>query len=278
MSTLYSQLQEKLQGHIYKGYFMASCLWHGTDIHPSLQVSEFGFKCLSCGKHGSLVSLNKFLGGRDIKVNNGKSQVLPAWKKWEQKYGDLEGIATFAHKHAELWYMEHRGIDKFYEQGFLGTIDNFLLFPVFDEHRKIVSIVLRYTGKNKNTSRYITHQTIDGKQYLYIPNRERVNNSDYVVVCYGIIDSWSFEDIGIPAVTGCVGKFSSPELLLPLNKKIYIVPDAGEENDAHRLSNSLGWKSKVLSFKYPNGLKDVDEVRMGLGKEKLLSMTMECIG
>lgn len=282
MMSLYDQLQEKLEGRPYNGYFACLCQFH-DDHSPSMFVYEDTgtYSCKSCGAHGTLVKLDRHLGGRSVKIATSKPQVLPQWRKWEEQYGDLEGIATHAHLSCKrypqwMFYFKERKIDQFYEQGRFGFIDNWCFFPVIDENKKVISAVMRYTGKHKDT-RYVTRQSIDGKQYLYIPNRSRVSSSDYVVVCYGIVDAWSFEDIGIPVITGCTGKFSSPELLRELHKKIYIIPDRGEEKDAHLLANSLGWRGRVINLPYPDGCKDSDDVRIQYGKDFLKSMVMEHI-
>lgn len=274
-----------MEGRPYNGYFHTCCPFpHNGRLeeHPSFFVYEDGkFRCASCRKTGTLAYLDKYLGGKSIKVATGKPQVLPQWRRWEEKYGDLENIAKHAHESCKrypqwMFYFRQRKIDQFFDVGRFGFIDNWCLFPVMDENKKVISAVMRYTGKNKDT-RYVTRQSIDGKQYLYIPNRSRVNNSDYVVVCYGIVDAWSFEDIGIPVITGCTGKFSSPELLRELHKKIYIIPDQGEERDAHLLANSLGWRGRVINLPYPDDCKDADDIRVRHGKDVLLQMIKETI-
>lgn len=277
MSLLYSQIQEKLDGRIYGEYFMASCLWHGSDVHPSLMVRETGFHCLSCGKHGSLEFLNRYLGGRDVKTRKNKSQVLPAWRKWEQLYGDLEGIAERAHEMCkkfpgEMWYMKERKIDQFFELGYFGMIENWMLFPVFDVKHKIQNIVVRHT--KKKDVRYAIKHVEDSKPILYCPNWERVLKSDVVYCPFGLIDSWAFEEIGLACVTGVSGKSLPSELLSALHKEILLVPDKGEEKEAHQIANKLGWRARVKRITFPDKCKDVDEIRRFYGNEKLIGVLL----
>jgi DNA primase len=272
--SLFTQLQEKLQGHLYNGYFSCCCPFH-DDHSPSCFVNESGYRCKSCGAHGSLEYLNKYLGGHEIKIVKGKSQVLPAWKSWEQRWGDLQGIADHAHETckrfpSEMWYMRERKIDQFFELGYFGMADNWMLFPVFDNKHKIQSIVVRHT--KKKDVRYAIKHIEENKPLLYCPNWQRVQESDTIYVPFGVIDSWSFEAINLASVTGITGKSLSAELLAPLNKKIVFVPDEGEEKEAHQLANKLGWKAKVRQLVYGDGEKDPDNVRRVHGNDYLLSL------
>lgn len=275
MSLLYQQLQERLQGHSYNGYFACICPFH-DDHSPSCFVYEDGrYQCRTCGANGTLEYLNRYLGGHDVKVSKGKSLVLPAWRKWEQQYGDLTGIATHAHEickrfPSEMWYLKERKIDQFFELGYFGMIDNWCLFPVFDDKHKIQNIVVRHT--KKKDVRYAIKHIEDNKPLLYVPNWQRVKESDTIYIPFGIIDSWAFEAIGLASCTGITGKSLSAELLAPLGKEIVFVPDENEEKEAHQLANKLGWKAHVKQLMYGDGEKDPDQVRRFHGNEYLLSL------
>jgi hypothetical protein len=275
--SLYDQLQEKLNGHLYSGYFSACCPFpHNGRLeeHPSMFVYEDGkFFCSSCRKSGTHSYLNKYLGGRDVFVRKAQNIVLPQWRKWEEQYGDLDGIAKHAHlslKHYPQWqfYFKQRKIEQFIEQGYFGYISGWALFPVFDQEHKIQNIVVRST--KQNGTRYAIKPLEEKKPLLYVPNWKRVWESDAVYVVYGIIDSISLELIGLPVVTGITGKSLSAELLKPLGKRFVIVPDEYEEKEARLLANSLGWRCKVKQILYPEGTKDCDDVRRKFGNEYLL--------
>jgi DNA primase len=276
MSSLYEKLLEKLGGRQYNGYFSCCCPFH-PDHSPSFFVYEDGgwfCKSNSCHARGkSLEELDRRLGGRSVKVSHSKPQVLPKWREWEQKWGDLAGIAKHAHETCinrpnEMWYLKDRKIDQFFELGCFGMIDFWCLFPVFDAQHKIVNIVVRHT--KRHDVRYAIKHIEDSKPLLYCPNWDRVKNSEVVYVPFGIIDSWSFEAIGLASVTGITGKSLSPELLQTLGKQIILVPDEGEEREAHQIANKLGWRASVKILKYDDGCKDPDSVRITMGNEYLL--------
>lgn len=272
--SLYDQLQEKLEGRLYNGYFACLCQFH-DDHTPSMFVYEDTgtYSCKSCGAHGSLERLNRHLGGRSVKVATGKPQVLPQWRKWEERYGDLEGIAKHAHESCKRYpqwrfYFKERQIDQFFELGYFGYIDGWALFPVFDAQHKIQNIVVRHT-KRKDV-RYAIKHIEDNQPLLYSPNWKRVQESDTVFVPFGLIDSWAFEAIGLGSVTGITGKSLSADLLRTLGKRIILVPDAGEEREARMLANKLGWKASVRQLKYIEDEKDPDQVRKVHGNAYLL--------
>jgi DNA primase len=274
--NLYEKLHEKLGGRQYDGYFACNCPFH-NDTHPSFFVWEDGgwyCKSNSCHARGkSLEELDRRLGGRSVKIAKVTPQVLPKWQEWQSKWGDLEGIAKHAHETCinrpnEMWYLKERKIDQFFKLGYFGMIDYWCLFPVFDAQHKIVNIVVRHT-KRKDVKYAIKHVE-DSRPLLYCPNFDRIKNSEVVYVPFGIIDSWSFEAIGLASVTGITGKSLSAELLQTLGKQIILVPDEQEENEAHRIANKLGWRARVKRIAYPEGSKDPDELRKHLGNEYLL--------
>lgn len=274
--SLYSQLQEKLEGRQYNGYFACLCQFH-DDHAPSMFVYEDTgtYSCKSCGAHGSLEKLNRHLGGNSAKVRKSTPQVLPQWRRWEEQYGDLEGIAKHAHescKRFPQWrfYFKERQIDQFFELGYFGFIDNWATFPVFDAQHKIQNIVVRHT-KRKDV-RYAIKHIEDSNPLLYCPDWNRVQDSEVVFVPFGIVDAWSFQAIGLASVTGITGKSLSADLLRTLGKRIILVPDEWEEKEAHKLANALGWRARVKRIAYPEGSKDPDELRRHLGNEYLLQM------
>lgn len=274
--SLYDQLQEKLEGRPYNGYFACLCQFH-LDSHPSMFVYEDTgtYSCKSCGAHGTLERLNRHLGGISVKVATGKPQVLPQWRSWEQKYGDLEGIAKHAHESCKRYpqwhfYFKERQIDQFFELGYFGYIDGWATFPVFDAQHKIQNIVVRHT-KRKDV-RYAIKHLEDSQPLLYSPNWKRVEMKDTVFVPFGLIDSWAFEAVGLASCTGITGKSLSADLLRTLGsgKQIVLVPDAGEEREARMLANKLGWRASVKQLKYVEDEKDPDQVRKVHGNAYLL--------
>lgn len=279
--SLYETLLERLDGHPYSNYFTICCPFH-SESNPSFFVYEDDgrFYCKSCRKSGTIEYLDKFLGSHlnaSLTRSQSKSQVLPSFRQWERDYGDLEGIANYAHKSLKSFsqfqsYFKQRKIDAFIDIGRFGYIMGWLLFPVLNQHGKVVDIIVR-AGKSKSSGRYfLLSGDRNSSPNFYVPNWKRVNKSETIYVCYGVIDAWAFEAIGLPVVTGCTGKSLSADILKPLNKKFIIVPDDGEEVEAHRLANKLGWKASVKTLRYEDDVKDPDGVRIIFGNEYLKNL------
>lgn len=274
---LYESLLERLGGRQYSNYFACFCPFD-THKTPAMLVHDDGlFVCLSCGKKGTHAYLDKVIGSHFIPQQrmDTVSHVLPQWRKWEQKYDDLEGIADAAHKSlkrnpAFQTYFRKRKIYEYVEEGRLGYLDGWVLFPVISDKRNIIDIVVRSTSKHSD-SRYVVHPSVCGDvRPLYCPSWEKVNQSETVYVVYGIIDSISLHLAGLSVVTGITGKSLSAELLKPLRKRFIILPDDGEEAEAHKLANSLGWRCSVKKLNWPENAKDCDDVRRMYGDSALL--------
>lgn len=285
MSNIYEVLLEKMEGQSYNGYFCVCCPFpHNGRLeeHPSFFVYEqsnnpnYQYRCASCGKHGTLQQLNNFLGSHFSPIkSNTVSRVLPQWKRWQERYGDLEGIVESAHAMLKRYpqfqgYLKKRKMDQFIEQGKFGYLDGWITIPVYDVMGKLVDCVVR--GINKDGTRYVVHPEKGKERPLYSPNWKRVMESDVVYVPFGMFDAWAFEAIGYASVTSITGKSINPELLRNLGKRGVIVPDAGEFVEAHNLANSLGWRYKVKELLFPESTKDVDEVRRKYGESNLMEL------
>lgn len=274
--SLYDSLLEKLEGRPYDNYFSA---WCPFDEHKSqaLLVYEDGrFWCLSCQKSGTHEYLDKFIGShyRLTQRQPSKPQLLPRWRAWEREHGDVEGIANYAHKSLLKFpqfqsYFKKRKIDEFIDIGYFGFIDGWVLFPVRNPNNKVIDIIVRST-RQKTTSRYVLISGNSGHtRSLYSPDWSKVIKSDEIYVPFGTIDVWSFESLGLPAVTGCTGKSIPVELLKSLNKKIILVPDYDEERDARIIANKVGWRASIKILKYPIDCKDTNDIRMKFNDDKL---------
>ena len=278
--SLYDNLLEKLEGRQYSNYFSCYCPFDQHQSPALLCYDDGMFVCLSCGKKGSLEYLAKKLSISPHSLTRSHSTspvVLPQWRRWEQEHGDLEGIAKFAHKSLKAFpqfqnYFKKRKIDEFITSGSFGYISGWAVFPVFDSKHSVIDIVVRGISGKGNTRYVISPSIVGNDRNLYIPNFERVKQAKEVYVVYGICDAWAFEAIGLAAVTGCTGKSLSAELLQPLGKRFIIVPDDGEETEAHKLANKLGWRGRVKQLSYPGDTKDPDGIRIAYGNEYLRNM------
>lgn len=278
MPPSYDTLMERMDGHPYSNYFST---WCPFDSHktPALLVYDDGKAwCLSCAKQFTYAQIERKIGSHysPQRVDT-VSHVLPRWNAWEQKYGDLEGIARAAHRNLVRnpnyqTYLKRRKIYEFAEQGLLGSMDGiWITFPVFDASGKILDIVVRSVNRSSDV-RYVISPGSDIRP-IYVPSWEQVNKSDTVYVVYGIIDAISLHLAGLPAVTGVTGKSLHADLLKPLRKRFIIVPDDGEEREAVLLANSLGWRARVKRIdygKFSDDVKDPDGIRKQFGNDQLL--------
>jgi hypothetical protein len=283
MSDLQEELSERLDQAQWHGhYFSAICVFpHDGHIeeHPSLLVYPDGFFCAGCNKRGSLKYLASQVERTShtfIATKHTAPPVLPKWKSWAVRFGDMQGIAEAGHLATKAYpeyrlFFKKRAIDEKINQGMFGYIDGWALFPVLDESNEVVDIVARKVKGNQK-AKYVIIGNKGGDPYLYVPNWKRVNESSHVYVVFGIIDSWSLELLSLPVITGTTGKAFPLNRLKPMGKKFTIVPDRYEEKEAYDLALHLGWKAKVLRLPYPEGCKDPDDVRMKFGQDTLKDM------
>jgi len=278
MPNLFDVLLERMEGRRYDNYFAAFCPFD-THKTPALLVYEDGlFVCLSCGKKGTLKYLDKVIGSHFIpQKNDTVSRVLPKWRKWEQQYGDLEGIVDAAHRslkrHAVFQtYFRKRKIYDFMEGGRLGYLDGWACFPVYNSSNGLVDIIVRSTTNHSDVRYVVSPNESNIHSWLYVPCWKEVLESHLVYIVYGIVDSIALHLAGLPSVTGISGKSLNADLLRPLNKRFVILPDDGEEQEAHRLANKLGWKAKVKQLDFPDGCKDTDDIHRVYGNQRLLEM------
>lgn len=262
-TNLYESLMERMDGRQYSNYFACLCPFH-DDHTPSMFVYEDGAHCKTCGRSWSLKQVERKIGSHFRPSRDTVSNILPNWKRWEFEYGDLQGIAEHAHKTLKRYpqfqgYFKKRRINGYIEKAFLGFIDGWITVPVYDGSSKMVDMVVR--GIKKGDTRYVVKPQKNAPRPLYVPNRAILDKADQIYVVYGIVDALGLAIMGLPVVTGMTGKSLNAELLLPLRKRFIILPDAGEEREAHLLANSLGWRARVKELSYPTGTKDPAGVR-----------------
>jgi len=244
----------------YSNYLLSLCPFH-DDHNPSFFVYEDFYICKSCGAKGKPEDLLKRLD-KSFRPKPARINYSNPFTQWLREM-DLETLCT---RSANLLkklphmgtYLHNRGLDQeLLKKLGIGYRDGWYIFPVESEQRKIIGAVAR----NSDTKSRLRYMTPAGQEMmLYCPNWSRMIGSQIVVVVYGIIDSVSLESIGIASVTGTLGKRLDPELLGNIRKNIFIIPDNGEEREAHRLASQLGWRGNVISINYPYGTKDVNDL------------------
>ena len=274
--SIQDELFDKLENSNWHGhYFSALCPFHDDD-RASLLVWPDYFKCLACGAHGGLEYLKRHVdSGVQKSFSVKKPVVLPKWRSWQRRFGDLHGIASFAHsclmRGDGKYYFKRRKIYQFAKQGMFGYLDGWYMFPIVDQHGSEIDIVVR-ACKGKHGAKYVLSSISDVKERpLYVPNWKRVLSAGKIYIPFGIVDAWAFEALLLPAVTGTTGKDVQEEQVLDVSPtaEFIIVPDRYEERAAWNLARSLGMRAKVKILDYPSDTKDPDEIRRKFGDKKL---------
>lgn len=241
----------------YGKYISALCVFH-HETNPSMLVFRDGwFRCLSCNRHGTWKTLWNKIQGQPISVSPEK---ITRWGGPQVKGEDLEEICYQAH--ADLmqfdnfkWYMEMRGVQNRIEPCEIGYWKGWYSFPVRDAEGIFQTAVFRsapHVEAITGTKYWCHHDPVP-----YVPSWPKIETGKNIIVVFGMIDALVMADLLLPVVTSTSGKDSfKPEWLDDYRKKIYIIPDRGEEDTALRLESKLGWRGHVLRLDYPDGIKD----------------------
>lgn len=277
MSNL-SSIAERLERvSRYEKYLLSLCPFH-DDHNPSFLVYEDYYICKSCGKKGKTSSLFKKLDKTYIKPTQPYSASNP-WTQWLQE-GSLTEVCYRAYKllkrlpHQGI-YLHNRGIDEqLITQTKIGYRDGWYVVPIFDANDKVIGAVARQ-GSSNNSLRYMTPH--NQEMLLYCPNWKRLERSRSVFIVYGVLDCVSMEKMGVGCVTGTLGKNLDPLLLNDIRKKMYIIPDNGEEQEANILASKLGWRGEVIYPDYPVDAKDPNDL-LSKYPEKLEEIINEVSG
>lgn len=244
----------------FEKYVSALCVFH-IDSKPSMLVFKDGwFRCLGCGRNGNLTTLWNKISGQPVVV---KSEQRTAFAGPPLREGEsLEEICYQAHFDllqfsSFQWYLEMRGLQNRIETNEIGYIRGWYTFPVRDYEGAFQTAVLRAAPHV---------QQVNGQRYWcrsaptpYVPDWYMLKNSQVIFVVYGIMDALTLSELRFPVMTSTAGNNTfHPEWLDDYRVPIFIIPDKGEEVQASRLANSLGWRGKVLNLQYPVGVKDAN--------------------
>lgn len=278
MKLCLDDVAEYLDGfHRYSGYGMARCVFHSPDNHPSMLVTDNGYKCQSCGEKGSLNKLYQMVSGRVIIQE--KAKYNPAqriWYRWAEKFGSVQNTAKEAHQELVhnpqlAHYLVQRKIDSQIKLGKIGYLDGFYTFPVRDEYEEIQGLVARASPTIQTKElRYTVSPNCPIK--LYVPNWRKVLKDEYLYVSFGTLDAWTLVMAGYAGLTGISGQELNAHNLDRFRKRMYIIPDKGEEKNAIELSGMLGWRGFPLILKWPDGCKDLNDIHMKFGIEKVIEL------
>lgn len=272
MNITLEEVSEYLEGfHKYENYGMAICLFH-DDHNPSMRVSEYGYKCKSCGAKGSLEYLYKKVSGRVVIREKKFNPAQKIWYTWTEKYGSVQNVAKLAHQELRNnpergHYLKQRKIDSQIIPGKLGFLDGYYTFPVRNEYDEVTGIVARAspTIQTKDLRYTVSH----GSDKLYVPNWRKVLKDESIYLCYGTLDAWTLVMAGYAGLTGISGQELNFRNVDRFRKPMYIIPDKNEEKNALALQCRLDWRGMTLLLEYPDGTEDVNGVHMEHGLEKV---------
>jgi len=263
----------------YDHYICALCPFH-DDTRPSFFVYEDSYKCFSCdakGKTSDLLDKLSLISGNVVPTK--KYYFTNPWTIWMRSHS-LIRITEQAHlqciENNKTIYMKERGINlQTIKDLRLGYRDNWIVFPIFDQHNHVIGGTAR-AGKDKVTeSKYINPKGQD-PDMLFVPSWQRVIDKQTVFLTFGIIDAISIYQLGYASMSTTTGKRLNPDALSGIRKKIVIIPDDGEVVEAVWLSANLGWRGKVMKIEWADGMKDVNDlfIRHRPHLEELLQMEL----
>lgn len=261
----------------YSGHAWSLCPFH-PDTRPSFSIWEHGFKCwsASCGKTGSLEYLYSQVSGKVVIREKTYDPSSWIWSNWNKKFGNYTEIAKFAHHNLLANpqygnYLVTRGIDGQIKAGMFGYLEGYYIFPIRDQYNQVQGLTARVspTIQTKNNRYSVTR---DCPVKFYTPNWKRLKASEEIYLCFGTLDVWTLEMLGLAGITGLSGQEFSAKLLDDFRKPIYIIPDLGEENKAIELQVELGWRGMTLQIPWPEDSKDLNDVQTKHGLDTVSSL------
>lgn len=108
---------------------------------------------------------------------------------------------------------------------------------------------------------------------LYVPDRDIYNSADRIYLVFGVLDAISLACIGLPGCSPTAGNLHvDTRWFDDVQKPILIIPDKREEKVAYRHAGRLDWRGKVFMLDYEPGEKDVNDILVKRGAERLLKL------
>ena len=260
------------QAKSYGRYITGLCPFH-EDSAPSLLVFTDGwYRCLGCGSHGTWKTLHNKLKGQPVQVMPDRAIEwgMPVIRPDDMEQVCYESHLDLVHFPTLGWYLELRGIDGRIESNELGYWNGWYTIPVKTENGDFITGVFRAAPHIQEATghRYWCHHS----PTMFVPDWNLFKSRDYVIVVYGMIDALLLSQMRYPVCTTTGGKDSfDGDWLDDVRKKIYIIPDLGEETiirkgkngrnefgtgAPYKLNAELGWRGEVMLLDYPEGTKD----------------------
>jgi hypothetical protein len=279
MSIAYTDFLHRMPNATDKGnYIVAPCPFH-NDNSPSLLIFPDGyFHCLaaSCSVSGTFKMLWNKLAGQPLFIHPERriSYNAPeAIKDFETR----EELAYQAHlhltKYSRGYYLESRGLADAIEIHELGYWRGWYTFPVWNRDLSFHNVIFR-TSPPVQFALNGTRYWADFKPTLYVPDWNLIRKADYIVVVFGILDALTLNKFRYPVVTPTHGHTFDVGWLADYRKPIYVIPDKGEERKVLQMIGDLGWRGKMTTMEFPDGMKDANDF-LTAGREDQLIAQLE---
>lgn len=264
--TEFADIIKELAGVVEHGKYVAAlCPFHPDHTQSLLAFRDGYFKCLACGEQGSLSKLKKQLSGWDAPIHIEPSR--PTVHLLPTDLLELEEVCQTAHQTLLQFddplghYLTRRGIHQRIVPQTLGYLNGWYTIPIIEEHGRLLGAVARAGAHIQETSGARFNIPTGQQAMVYVPDYELIERNDYLCVVYGMMDSLSLCELGIPSCTPTSGKDSlHAEDLDRYRKRVIIIPDKGEESTAIKLRDSLGWRGTLLELDWRDGCKDPNDL------------------
>lgn len=266
-----------------RGYLIARCPFH-DDREPSLCVYSDSrrFYCYGCQKSGTWEYLWAVLLRGSDAFRHGEGDRIPVLPRtfvpraqWEPE--DLSGycrkvcesLRELGPAHA---YLESRGLGAgIAAAARLGYDNGWYIIPILARDGSVQGAVARAGPSREQQSGMRFDMPFGQRPMLYVPVWKYWDEQPEVYVVFGVFDALSMAAAGLAAASPSSGKNSlDVSWLDDVKKPVILVPDVGEEADAHRYAAQLGWRGRVKTISYENGEKDPNGVLVRRGKDGLL--------
>ena len=269
LTAIYEQSNDAKQ---YSNYLLMRCVFH-DDRHPSLLVYPEWYKCLSCGASGKPKQLLIQLSSHsNIPRRDEQASVRNPFNSWLRK-NDLFDLMKSAYQTLKNFpyqrsYLRKRGLsDKTITSLKLGYVDGWYTIPIISKEGKLSGALAR-AGESFTNVRYM--MPYGQTDLLYSPDWDMVNDAKDVYLTFGTLDAISIYQLGRAAISTTSGKRCQASWFSDIRKKINIFADFGEEKDARQLASGLGWRGKIVKYRYPEHTSDPND----LLKHNLLRSTV----
>lgn len=274
----------KKVGSVYK----CLCPFHDDKETPSFTVYETSAYCFGCNQYWDAISFlmqfNQWTFLQAIQWLEDNAYILP--KGWEQdtkKEYVHNPIPMMVLEHWHNMVLERKEILNYYVEQRLLTLDTIKQYMLgFDGERYIIPL---WDGEPGNSMVYnVKKRKADkegwGPKYLGLKNRPPclfnkffLEDTEEAYIFFGEFDVLLAHQDGLTAVTGGGQHIWEPSWNGYFSdiKKVWVVPDTGEEARGYNIASKFFGRSSVKF--YPEGIKDYVDYRLkGFGVKDFLKL------